>query len=100
MWAGTNVAVWALTEGVWTDLQSYPDVRSESSFGSEIQAGICQVSIVFAWGVEADIRDEEDEERELSKRTTGWSSDTIAVEDDVDMKWNDVMILRMNESST
>jgi hypothetical protein len=35
---------------------------------------------------EADIRDEEDEERDPSKRTTGWSSDTIAVEDDVDME--------------
>jgi hypothetical protein len=35
---------------------------------------------------EADISDEEDEERDPSKRTTGWSNDTIAVEDDVDMK--------------
>jgi hypothetical protein len=35
---------------------------------------------------EADIRDEEDEERDPSKRTIGWSNDTIAVEDDVDMK--------------
>jgi hypothetical protein len=34
----------------------------------------------------ADISDEEDEERDPSKRTTGWSNDTIAVEDDVDMK--------------
>jgi len=37
-------------------------------------------------GGEADIRDEEDEERDTSKRTTGWSSDTIAVEVDVGMK--------------
>jgi hypothetical protein len=35
---------------------------------------------------EADIRDEEDEERDQGRRTTGWSNDTIAVEDDVDMK--------------
>ena len=44
------------------------------------------MSKLFAWEVEADIRDEEDEERDPSKRTTGWSSDTIAVEDDVDME--------------
>jgi hypothetical protein len=38
-------------------------------------------------GGEADIRDEEDEERDPSKRTTGWSNDTLAVDEgDVEMK--------------
>jgi hypothetical protein len=31
---------------------------------------------------EADIRDEEDEERDQGRRTTGWSNDTIAVENE------------------
>jgi hypothetical protein len=44
------------------------------------------VSRLSAWGVKLISRDEEDEERDPSKRTTGWSNDTIAVEDDVDMK--------------
>jgi len=37
-------------------------------------------------GDDADIRDEEDEERDESRRMTGWSGDTNALKNDVDME--------------